>query len=552
MWSLQHQLAHGGIPGLDPVEAPPRSASRTGAKQPSPFVDTDPIEIDESKPIFAKSAKDSPFGQRAVPADILAQCPPELRSLLEVHLLQGGAGQSTIDRFQEWAAEEDGEHARAFLAAAAAGQARLSQKVVPPPATATAPKPAGEVEARTPSQIRNSARATLNGARAEAQRQEKALEVSLRAVEQSDAQMQKLFDELEKKKAEQEQRRKDHATQLQTTKLARKAEQEASLHYDLVLVDFPEETVEAMDVDITEAPKQQPKMGIPSFNAIYDIAASASKGVDPEELTKIVAALCGTYGAPSKPSSRFAKQAVPLVGECQPAASPPVVSAFLTQIPAQPIFPSSLSGAGGHEDGLDDAEGTTEEDAVLNWYNQEAMAEQAAIEQDEVQKDTFWLQQSAQDLRAQQPAPQVQLAPEGIEAAQQLSAAAGEPPEHLLDTDEADDWPVLMEVQKVQGDTNAAGKRHAEEAVGEGLSLEQAASAGNTRAAKARAAPKPSKPAGEMAIEIAKLRQKEANLTEAIIKPGDGLPTAASSSSSSSTAPPPTSAASDTSKQQLG
>ena len=179
MWSLQHQLAHGGIPGLDPVEAPPRSASRTGAKQPSPFVDTDPIEIDESKPIFAKSAKDSPFGQRAVPADILAQCPPELRSLLEVHLLQGGAGQSTIDRFQEWAAEEDGEHARAFLAAAAAGQARLAQKVVPPPATATAPKPAGEVEARTPSQIRNSARATLNGARAEAQRQEKALEVSL-------------------------------------------------------------------------------------------------------------------------------------------------------------------------------------------------------------------------------------------------------------------------------------------------------------------------------------------------------------------------------------
>ena len=239
---------------------------------------------------------------------------------------------------------------------------------------------------------------------------------------------------------------------------------------------------------------------------------------------------------------------MPLVGECQPAASPPVVSAFLTQIHAQPIFPSSLSGAGGHEDGLDDAEGTTEEDAVLNWYNQEAMAEQAAIEQ----KDTFWLQQSAQDLRAQSPAPQGQLAPEGIEAAQQLSAAAGEPPEHFLDTDEADDLPVLMEVQKVQGDTNAAGKRHAEEAVGEGLSLGQAASAGNTRAAKARAAPKPSKSAGEMAIEIAKLRQKEANLTEAIIKPGDGFPTAASSSSSSSTAPPPTSAASDTSKQQLG
>ena len=180
------------------------------------------------------------------------------------------------------------------------------------------------------------------------------------------------------------------------------------------------------------------------------------------------------------------------------------------------------------------------------------MAEQAAIAQDEVQKDTFWLQQSAQDLRAQSPAPEVQLAPEGIEAAQQLSAAAGEPPEHFLDTDEADDWPVLMEVQKVQGDTNAAGRKHAEEAVGEGLSLEQAASAGNTRAAKARAAPKPSKPAGEMAIEIAKLRQKEANLTEAIIKPGDGFPTAASSSSSSPTAPPPTSAASDTSKQQLG
>ena len=103
-----------------------------------------------------------------------------------------------MDRFQEWAAEEDGEHARAFLAAAAAGQARLAQKVVPPPATATAPKPAGEVEARTPSQIRNSARATLNGARAEAQRQEKALEVSLRAVEQSDNQVQKLPDELEK------------------------------------------------------------------------------------------------------------------------------------------------------------------------------------------------------------------------------------------------------------------------------------------------------------------------------------------------------------------
>ena len=80
-------------------------------------------------------------------------------------------------------------------------------------------------------------------------------------------------------------------------------------------------------------------------------------------------------------------------------------------------------------------------------------------------------------------------------------------------------------------------KRHAEDAVGEGLTLEQAASAGNIKAVKAGAAPKPSKPAGEMAIEIAKLRQKEAKLTEATIKPGDGPPTvpsrnAASSSSS--------------------
>ena len=139
-----------------------------------------------------------------------------------------------------------------------------------------------------------------------------------------------------------------------------------------------------------------------------------------------------------------------------------------------------------------------------------------------------------------------------------------------LDPVAVEDVPVPMEVQKVQGEGNAAGKRRAESPVGEDLTLEQAASAGNIKAAKARAAPKSSKPAGEMAIEIAKLRQKEAKLTEVKIPAGSAVPTApssnaASSSSSSSSTPPPASSgpssapgkqagteAKDASQQQLG
>ena len=204
------------------------------------------------------------------------------------------------------------------------------------------------------------------------------------------------------------------------------------------------------------------------------------------------------------------------------------------------------------------------------------MAEQSAIEQEELQTDAFLLEQAAKGylLGQKDSAPEAfQLAPKDIAAQQLLAAAAGQSPEHFFDTDgteAVEDVPVPMEVQKVQGEGNAVGERHAESPVGEDLTVKQAASAGNIKAAKARAAPKSSKPEGEMAIEIAKLRQKEAKLTEVKIPAGSAVPTApssnaASSSSSSSSTPPPTSSgpssapgkqagteATDASQQQLG
>ena len=87
-----------------------------------------------------------------------------------------------------------------------------------------------------------------------------------------------------------------------------------------------------------------------------------------------------------------------------------------------------------------------------------------------------------------------------------------------------------MEIQQLQGDLNAAGKRHVEEEASAELRVEQAASFGNKKAAKARATP----PAGEMAIEVAKLRQKETKLTEKIIPVGTEAAADASSNGSSS------------------
>ena len=116
------------------------------------------------------------------------------------------------------------------------------------------------------------------------------------------------------------------------------------------------------------------------------------------------------------------------------------------------------------------------------------------------------------------------------------------PPDDAFDPGDLEDEPTPMEIQQLQGDINATGKRHVKEKPSAELTVEQAASFGNKKAAKARAAPKASKPAGEMAIEIANLRQQEAKLTEKIIAVGTEAAADASStgsSSSSTSAPKP-------------
>ena len=103
-----------------------------------------------------------------------------------------------------------------------------------------------------------------------------------------------------------------------------------------------------------------------------------------------------------------------------------------------------------------------------------------------------------------------------------------------------DDAPVPMEETKLQGDVNSSGKRSLDMGDNNDLTVEQQQQAQNIRAPKAKAQPKEQISAGDMAIEIAKIREEEAKLPETTVRPADDNtpPTTPSSSSSSSSSSP--------------
>ena len=99
-----------------------------------------------------------------------------------------------------------------------------------------------------------------------------------------------------------------------------------------------------------------------------------------------------------------------------------------------------------------------------------------------------------------------------------------------------------MDEVKLQEDLNICGKRAlATDVDQEELTVEQQQRAQNTRAAKAKPQPKEQMAAGEMAVELAKLRQEEANFIEVTVQPSgktsSNAPATSSSSSSCSGTP---------------
>ena len=98
-------------------------------------------------------------------------------------------------KVQAWAATNTGASARAFLAAVAAGRARVDQKIIPAPAVVQCAQRTGAEVELAPSHLLHQARTEHNLARSEAQLQEKALEVCHRKSLQTAQKLQKLAED---------------------------------------------------------------------------------------------------------------------------------------------------------------------------------------------------------------------------------------------------------------------------------------------------------------------------------------------------------------------
>ena len=116
-------------------------------------------------------------------------------------------------KLQAWAASDTGASAKAFLAAVAAGRARIDQKIIPAPAVVQGAQPAGAKVEFAPSHLLHQARTEHNAARSEAQLQENALEVCHRKSLQASQKLQKLAEDTRKTSEERDKNLKEEARQ---------------------------------------------------------------------------------------------------------------------------------------------------------------------------------------------------------------------------------------------------------------------------------------------------------------------------------------------------
>ena len=121
-WGVNHQLALGGIPGVDLGDQDGSASTADGSPFAGSSVQAKTAEINK------QAADDSPI----IPKSVYAMCPRPLHSVLEEHLLHGGLPDGTLEKFKAWV--EDEEDAKNFLAAIASAKPWMEKTVVPPAA----------------------------------------------------------------------------------------------------------------------------------------------------------------------------------------------------------------------------------------------------------------------------------------------------------------------------------------------------------------------------------------------------------------------------------